>query len=134
MLIFALALVQFVPTPRPFTADEMRDVRCVAYIGIRAEQQRRGTSGYGPLPDVQADGRRWAGLVGTRIMDASGQPREAVAYAMTESAKALKERVFALNNPLPQIEQLTAECLPLMQAELAASPTDAPLPKPVKAQ
>ena len=120
MLIFALALA----APMPLTQTHQRDIACVVELAVVADGQKRGvTAG----TDVQANGRRWAGMVGARITLESGQPRELVAFAMTEAAKARQARVG---------DTVTvADCTRQMAAELAmADAVNAPLPKPVKAQ
>ncbi len=119
MLIFVLALA----TPTPLTEIHQRDLACVVEIAVLADGQRRGVAGG---PDVQASGKRWAGIVGERIMFETGQPRELVSFAMGEAAKARAARA----NP----DDIPA-CINRMTAELAAAnAVDAPLPKPVKAQ
>ena len=118
MLIFALAIA----SSTPFTETHQRDILCVVELAVVANEQRRGvTQG----ADVQADGKRWAGLVGTRIVQESGQPRELVAFAMNEAAKARAGRVVA--------NDASSACIRQMKAELAtADAVNSPLPKPVK--
>ena len=120
MLIFVLALA----TPTPLTEIHQRDLACVVEIAVLADGQRRGVAGG---PDVQASGKRWAGIVGERIMFETGQPRELVAVAMNEAAKSRATR--SIDN------EAVAACSRQIKAELAiAAAADAPLPKPVKAQ
>ena len=117
MLIFALALA----APTPLTATHQSDIACVVEIAVLANAQRRGASG----GDVRASGRRWAGIVGDRITAETGQPRELVAIAMTEAAKARVAR--------GDDEAAVTVCVQQMNAELAiADAADAPLPTPVK--
>jgi hypothetical protein len=118
MLIFALALA----TPTALTEAHQRDISCVVEIAVLANAQKRGISAG---TDIQEKGRRWAGIVGDRIMFETGQPRELVAVAMTEAAQARAAR--AAN------DAVIAGCSKQMNAELAiADAADAPLPKPVK--
>jgi hypothetical protein len=118
MLIFALALV----APTALTETHQRDISCVVEIAVLANAQRGVSDG-----DVRASGRRWAGIVGDRITAESGQPRELVAIAMTEAAKARAARADDTAN--------LAACIRQMNGELAiADAATAPLPKPVKAQ
>jgi hypothetical protein len=101
MLIFALALA----APMPLS-------------------QKRGLAGGA---DLQANGRRWAGIVGDRIMFETGQPRELVAVAMNEAAESRAAR--AVDNAA------VAACTRQMIAELAtADAATQPLPKPARAQ
>jgi hypothetical protein len=120
MLIFALALA----SPTALTDVHQRDISCVVEIAVLANAQKRGLFAG---TDVQAKGRRWAGIVGDRIMFETGQPRELVAVAMTEAAKARASRA--------DDDAVLSACTRQMTSELAAADAaDAPLPKPVKAQ
>jgi hypothetical protein len=117
MLIFALILA----TPAALTDAHQRDINCVVEIAVLANAQKRGlVSGI----DVQANGRRWAGIVGDRIMFETGQPRELVAVAMNEAATARAART-------DNAAALSA-CTKQMNDELSiADAADAPLPKPL---
>ena len=120
MLIFALALA----APTALTGTQQRDIACVVEIAILADAQRRGALGG---RDVQAKGRRWAGIVGDRISFESGQPKEVVGFAMNQAAKARAGRV--------DDNVRLADCTQRMNTELVtADATDAPLPKPQKPQ
>lgn len=118
MLIFALILA----APTPLTEVHQRDISCVVEIAVLANSQKQGiVAGF----DVQAKGRRWAGIVGDRIMFETGQPRELVAVALNEAAQARAAR--AIN------DATVAACTKQMNKELAiADAAEAPLPKPVK--
>lgn len=120
MLFFALAFA----APSALTETHQRDISCVVEIAVLAQAQKRGAVGG---TDVQANGRRWAGIVGDRIMFETGQPRELVAVAMNEAAKSRAAR--------PIDNEAVTACSRQMTAELAiADAANAPLPKPVKAQ
>ncbi len=133
VMIFALFLMLAEPTqqitPVVFTIEQQRDIACVAVIAIAADAQRRGSQGATMPSDLLQTGKRWAALVGARVMEQSGAPKELVAIAMTEAAKA--EQAATMNAQDPKNQMLTRRnnCLPLMQADLQAN---APLPKPVK--
>lgn len=117
MLIFAFAFA----VPIPLTETHQRDISCVVEIAVLAEAQKRGSASGA---DVQVSGRRWAGIVGDRIMSETGQPRELVAVAMTETARA---RAGGQTDPA-QISACTKQMITeLAMAEAAA----APLPKPI---
>ena len=123
MLIFALALA----APMSFTQAHERDIACVVEIAVVADAQRRGLAHASGLSDVRQSGRRWAGIVGARITQESGQPRELVAFAMNEAAKARQARA---DGDVPVVV-----CAMRMAADLAATDAiDAPLPKPKKPQ
>jgi hypothetical protein len=116
MLIFAFTLAA-----TPLTATHQRDISCVVEIAVLADTQRRGAA----AGDIATSGKRWAGIVGDRIMFETGQPRELVAVAMTETARARAGR--------PSDPAQISACTKQMTAELAiADAADAPLPKPIK--
>jgi hypothetical protein len=122
MLIYALALIAAEPTP--LTDIHKRDIACVVEIAVIVEQQKRSSAAQGELAQ---NGKRWAGIVGTRIVEESGQPRELVAFAMNEAAK----RRAVNSAPL----DAGAGCIQQMRAELTAvDATNMPLPKPEKAK
>ena len=120
MLVLALTLV----APSAFSETHQRDIVCVVEVAVLADSQKRDVAVGG---DVQASGKRWAGLVGSRIVEQSGQPRELVAFAMTEAAKARQTK--------PSDDAGLAICISQMNIELSATDeANAPLPKPIKAQ
>ncbi len=135
VMIFALFLMLAEPTqqisPVVFTNEQQRDISCVAVIAIAADAQRRDGKGMTQPSDLTQDGKRWAAMVGARIMEQSGAPRELVAIAMTEAAKAEQVATMKAQDPKNQILIRRNTCLPLMQADLLAN---APLPKPVKSK
>ena len=111
-------------TPTALTETHQRDISCVVEIAVLADAQKRGVTGG---TDIQARGKRWAGVVGDRIMFETGQPRELVAVVMTEAAKARAGRRAD--------DVAVAACMRQMTGELAiADAAAAPLPKPIKAQ
>ncbi len=114
--IFALMLAPNPPVP--LNEVQMRDIACVATMALVVDER----------PDLAKSAKRWSGIVGQRVMDESGQPRELVATAMIESANAqakLAEGIDARNHRI-------ALCQTIMYAELAAiDAASAPLPKPV---
>jgi hypothetical protein len=118
MFVFALVLA----APTPLTELHQRDIACVVEIAVLANAQKRGVAAGA---DVQAKGRRWAGIVGDRIMFESGQPRELVALAMTEAAQARAIRATD--------DAMVTACAKQMNQELAiADAANLPLPKPLK--
>ena len=122
--MLALALALALVAPSAFSETHQRDIACVVEVAVLADSQKRGVAAGG---NVQASGKRWAGLVGSRIVEQSGQPRELVAFAMTEAAKARQAK--------PSDDAGLANCINQMNIELsAADAVNAPLPKPVKAK
>ncbi len=121
MIIFALMFA--LQTPAALTETQQNDIACVAIIATTAEKQRMGVS-TPDVADVRQSGKMWAGIVGSRITQESGQPRELIAVAMTEAAKAEFQR--------PSAMATVQKCAMQMSTELAnAAVQDLPLPKPV---
>jgi hypothetical protein len=121
MILLTIALAA--TTPSALTQTQQSDIGCVAALATLAEKQRLGTAPT-DMADVRQSGKRWAGIVGSRIADQSGQPRELVAVAMTEAAKAEFQQ--------PSDHARINSCVVQMTAELAnADLVDKPLPKPV---
>ena len=124
MMIFAYALA--ISTPSALTETHQADIACVATLATLAERQRLGTA-LSDLPNVGLSGKRWAGIVGSRITEQSGQPRELIAVAMVEAAKAEFQR--------PSDPAKINKCALQMSEELAtADLANQPLPKPVKSK
>nr|WP_315457495.1 hypothetical protein [uncultured Sphingorhabdus sp.] len=121
MIIIALMLA--LQTPTALTDTQQNDIACVAIIATTAERQRMGVATPN-VPDVRQSGKIWTGIVGSRITEQSGQPRELVAVAMTEAAKAEFQQ--------PSEMAAVQKCAMQMSTELAnAAAQDLPLPKPV---
>jgi hypothetical protein len=117
--IFALMLAP--NPPLPLNETQMRDIACVATLALAVSERT----------DLAAPARRWSGLVGQRVMDESGQPRELVATAMIESANAQAK----LADSVEARGQRVAQCEAIMYGELAAvDATSAQLPEPVKSE
>jgi hypothetical protein len=124
MLIFALALTAAEPTP--LTEMHQRDVGCVAAIGIIAHEQREGKAALTDYPDMREAGKRWAGIVGDRIVFETGQPREVVAFAIKRAVQAEQSDAAKANDPAAYIKSRIAACRTLMDADLAATDAAAP--------
>lgn len=118
MLIFALALAA--PQPATMTDVQQRDIACVGVMGLIAADQRRQAEGYDLYPDVQERGKIWAGIVGERVMEETGLPKEVVGLAMTEAAKDEQNRLATADEPRSVAMNRFLECQPLMDADLAA--------------
>ncbi len=132
LLILANSQVpQPILPPVTFNATQQRDIACVAVVALVANEQERGAPSNATLIDVRANGKRWAAVVGNRIVAETGAPPELVGVAMTEAAKAEQSAAMASPDPKQQRAERIKMCVPLMQADLLAN---APLPTPVKAQ
>ncbi|RDV06065.1 hypothetical protein DXH95_01045 [Sphingorhabdus pulchriflava] len=126
--IFALMLAPNPPVP--INEAQMRDIGCVATIGIIANEQRTGQELPETFPDLRESGKRWAGMVGARVMEESGQPREVVAFAIQQSVEAEQARVIEMNDakdPMDYVRGRVKLCKAFMDAQLAAADAATPV-------
>jgi hypothetical protein len=126
------------PLPSPLTGDHIRDLGCVAVVAIVAEEQRQGLASAVAYPDMRTQGRKWAGIVGDRVTFESGQPKEAVAFALREAAANEQARMHSMAKPNAVLYGRFAECAPRMKTDMDAD-ADAvkaalPLPLPITAK
>jgi hypothetical protein len=116
--IFALMLAPNPPVP--ISDVQMKDIGCVAVIGIAASEQRSNQGAFAKYPNVREDGKRWAGIVGDRIMEATGQPREVVALAIQTAVKAEQDKAGASEEPSTGFLERLTTCVGAMNANLGA--------------
>ncbi len=125
--IFALMLAP--SPPIPINDAQMRDIGCVAAIGIIAHEQREGGEALKNYTDVRETGKRWAGIVGARVMEESGQPREVVALAIKKAVEAEQAQVWKLDDPAKASAYVRSrfdECKAVMDAQLGAADAATP--------
>ncbi len=124
MIFSTLLLIQTAaaPLPKPLTETHMRDIGCVATLGLVADEQRRGVATSLRFPNVMQRGRSYAGIVGERVMAETGQPREVVRLAMGQAVEdqqmQLAEAEKRGEEGKPILDALVAKCLPLLDAEV----------------
>jgi hypothetical protein len=116
--IFALILAPNPPVP--INELQMKDIGCVAVIGIAAHEQRSKQGALSNYPNLGADGKRWAGIVGDRVMEATGQSREVVALAIQMAVKAEQDKAGAAEEPSIGFQERLTECVGAMNANLGA--------------
>lgn len=121
--IFALMLAP--NPPIPLNETHMRDIGCVAVMGIIAQEQRNGNKQtIADYADVREDGKRWAGIVGARVMDETGQLREVVAYAIKQAVEAEQDRTIKMKSDEESkayVRNRFDQCKPVMDAQLGAA-------------
>jgi hypothetical protein len=106
------------PPPPSLSAEQQRDIDCVATLAIIANDQERGAPGAEDYPLVVERGRTWAGIVGERVMEQSGLPREAVRDAILAAVAAQQARVRDVADPAEIVGAQMAICLPLLDAQV----------------
>jgi hypothetical protein len=120
-LLTILALALAPAEPVPLNDVQMRDIGCVATIGIIAHEQRSGQDTLQNYADVRENGKRWAGIVGQRVMDESGQPREVVALAIKQAVEAEQEQAMKASDAPAFVRQRFDACKAIMGAQLGAA-------------
>ncbi len=126
-LLFALALSD-TALPKPLSPTHLRDIACVAAIGLVAHDQRSGLAEAKKFPDFSMNGKTWGGIVGDRVTQETGQPREVVA-AEIQAAVQREQRLIAGQDVTAEMKiARVQDCATLMNGELL----DQPLPKPVR--
>ena len=116
--IFALILAPNPPVP--INELQMKDIGCVAVIGIAAHEQRSKQGALSNYPNLGEDGKRWAGIVGDRVMTATGQSREVVAMAIQMAVKAEQDKAGAADEPSTGFQERLTKCVGAMNANLGA--------------
>ena len=116
--IFALMLAP--NSPVPINDLQMKDIGCVAVIGIAAHEQRSKQGALSNYPNLGEDGKRWAGIVGDRVMEATGQPREVVALAIQMAVKAEQVMAGLAEEPSTGFQERLTKCVGAMNANLGA--------------
>lgn len=124
MLIFTIALAA--ATPTSFTDTHQRDIGCVAVIGIIAHEQREGGEVLKTYPDVRETGKRWAGIVGARVTEETGQPRELVAFAIKQAVEDEQTGAAASKDPAAYVSERFDQCYFVMTDQLAAADAATP--------
>jgi hypothetical protein len=128
LLLAAGTITQPTLPPVSFNAVQQRDIACVAVIALAANKQKSGSASDAVAINLRINGKRWAAVVGNRIVAETAAPPELIGLAMSEAAKT--EQAIAVSNP-DQFADRIKMCVPLMQADLLAN---APLPKPTKSK
>lgn len=116
--IFALILAPNPPVP--INELQIKDLGCVAVIGIAAHEQRSKQGALSNYPNLGEDGKRWAGIVGDRVMAATGQSREVVALAIQTAVKAEQDNASAADEPSTGFQERLTKCVGAMNANLGA--------------
>ncbi len=125
---FLLSLqVANAPLPQPLTETHMRDIGCVATLGLIASDQRRGMAPSIRFPNVMERGKKYAGIVGERVIAETGQSREVVRLAIMQSVEDQQDRAITTDEAGGDAKAMFGElmdtCVPLLDAEV---PVEAP--------
>ncbi|MBH9538829.1 hypothetical protein [Novosphingopyxis sp. YJ-S2-01] len=129
MTLFLAMLLQSAAPVSVLTDMQQRDIDCVATFGLIAFQQSQDAQGADRLRAMAEPGKVYAGLVGSRVMEESGLPREIIAAAIAESARSQANAAIAEGDVMRFLTTRYERCEPLLDAEIAAG-ADEPLPEP----
>ena len=124
-----LALLLQSAAPGALTDIQQRDIDCVATFGLIAFEQSQGAPGADGVRSLALPGKTYAGLVGSRLVEETGLPKEVIAAAITESARSQASAAVEEGVPMRFLARRYAVCEPLLNAEIAAG-SELPLPKP----
>jgi hypothetical protein len=107
--IFALMLAPNPPLPISPTC------RCAILAASPPSASSRmsndpGSDASQSYADVRESGKRWAGIVGERVMEESGQPREVVAFAIKQAVEAEQEHRDEMTAKSPLMCNRFGEC------------------------
>lgn len=118
------------PLPKPLTDQHIRDIGCVATLGLMADDQRRGIATSRRFPDVTARGRKYAGIVGDRVVFETGQPVAVIGLAIRRAVEERQRLAVAASDqgkdPTDILGGLMADCLPLLNAVIPEQPPAVP--------
>ncbi len=124
MIFSTLLFIQVAsnPLPQPLTETHMRDIGCVATLGLIAADQRKGMASSIRFPNVMERGKTYAGIVGERIMAETGQSRDVVRLAIGQAVEDQQNRAIAIEkgggDAKATFAELMAKCVPLLDAEV----------------
>ncbi len=128
VLLILLAAVQ--PTDNPPTLQapaiqtnaltelHKRDLSCVAAFAIVASEQERNIPSALDYPLLSERGRSYAGIIGQRVMQDTGQTREQIREAILDAVAAQQDKVKNSGDPDAVVQTVMAKCLSLLDAEV----------------
>jgi len=132
VMIFSTLLFMQVasnPLPQPLTETHMRDIGCIATLGLVASDQRKGMAPSLRFPNVMERGATYARIIGERIVAETGQRKEIIGLAIGQAVEDQQERAIAADasggDAKALFARLMSKCLPLLDAEV---PEKAPTP------
>lgn len=109
-------------TPAALTADQQRDLSCVAILAIVASEQETGMTTALEYPLVADRGAEYAGLTGVRIMSETGRTQEQVREDILNAVADHQARVKDVGSPEEIISEQMGICLPLLDAVVPPRP------------
>ena len=102
------------PSPLSLNLEQVEQVRCVAALAIAANDQVRGAPGWVGFPWLPDRGKRFAGIIGDRLVVETKMTREAIRDNILREVAALQSRATASTNPQPEAQSLVRSCIAMM--------------------
>ena len=118
--MLAQAAAQPAPAPQ-YTEIQARNISCVATLGIVADEQRRGKAPSLRFPNMMDRGKKYAGNIGLKLMEETGQNRAAIAAAIKANVEAQTAESTKAASSLERrsmMDRRMAMCMPLLDAEV----------------
>ena len=122
LTLAAMALSLAIPAvaaPRPFSASETSQLRCVAALAIVAHEQRRPAGEYADVEQVANSGARFAEIAGQNVVKTSGQSRDAVRDKILAEVEGL-QKAYPGDAIIP--EKTITNCIAMMNRVAPAPP------------
>jgi hypothetical protein len=116
LLLIALPLSALAASPPPLSlnVEQKEQVRCVAVLAIAANDQLRGAPGWVGFPWLPVRGKRFAGIIGDRLVTETKMTREAIRDSIIGEVAGLQARAAASTNPQPEAQALVRSCIAMM--------------------
>ncbi|VAW01441.1 hypothetical protein MNBD_ALPHA04-716 [hydrothermal vent metagenome] len=118
----ALALTAQQPapiaTPTALTEVHKRDLSCLAAFAIIASEQERNIPSALEYPLLSERGRTYAGIVGQRVTQETGQTREQIHQAILDAIAAQQDKVKDTGDPDTVVQAVMTKCLSLLDVEV----------------
>ncbi len=120
--LFFLGIAMQQPAPvvpqLALTDIHQRDLSCVAALAIVASEQERNIPSALEYPILGERGRTYAGIVGERVVQQTGQTREQVRDAILAAVAQQQNVVKKSGDPDMVVDAAMAKCLPLLDQEV----------------
>jgi hypothetical protein len=114
MIILPLSTLAATPPPSSLNVEQKEQVRCVAALAIAANDQLRGAAGWVGFPWLPVRGKRFAGIIGDRLVTETKMTRESIRDSIIGEVAGLQARAAASSNPQPEAQALVRSCIAMM--------------------
>lgn len=123
LLLSALPAGAQTAAPLPsLSLSQETALRCSAAFGLIAYDQSRGAPGADAYPPLGVRGKEFFVRTTARLMDETGASRETVQALLKQRVDALQKGAIEAANPQDFVGRTVNACLPLLDAEVPASP------------